>query len=116
MLERDASLDVVDSLHVREACASPGIQQYTVLANGRRLQSGCGIGEGVCARVVVILIPPHEAAKREHRVHTDHSRPRWGNVECSDLRTLVRGPYWLAVWSEVPAGADLPDRTHRWSR
>ena len=36
VLEGDSRLYVVDSLYVRDACASPGIRQCAILANGRQ--------------------------------------------------------------------------------
>src|SRR5208282_3058968 len=111
----DTHFHVVDALYVRQACASPSIRQRAVLSNGLQLQFGCLVGKGISARVVVVLILPHETAQREDRLLINQACPRRRDVERSDLRTLILRSYGLTVRSQASAGRGL-SRWARWVR
>ena len=101
LLVVDACLQVMDALHIRDVGAKAGIGQRSILADGLRLEIGSIIGEGICARIVVVLIPPHVGAQGKQSCVTEQVVPRRGDIEGLDLRALVRGADRQAVGAEA---------------
>ena len=77
-------------------------------ADGLPLQTGREIGERIGARVIVVLVSPHEGAESEYRV-AEQSSPRGRNVEGLDLRTLVRRTDDIPLGPRPPLSTTSPD-------
>ena len=89
VLIRHARLDVVHTPDVGHAGARAEIGKPAILADGLGLQIRNQVREGISARVIVVLILPHEAAERKYGVRVEQAGPGRRNVKRADLRTLV---------------------------
>ena len=101
LLIGDSRLQVVDSFHVGNIGTKAGVGQRPVLTHGLLLKIGREIGKRIAARIIVVLVPPHESAEREHGVGIEQARPRRRDVEGLDLRTLVGRTNRIAVRIEA---------------
>src|SRR3984957_3341331 len=90
MFKAHSSLEIMDALYVGHARPNAGVQECSVLGNRGALEILTEVPEGIGARIVVVVVPPHEAAQRQDGGRAKQVRPDWRDVECLDLRALVR--------------------------
>ena len=97
----NADLDVVNATYVRHARAGAGIGEPAILTDGRGLEIGRKVGEGVSARIIVVLILPHKSAESEYSLGIQEMSPDRSDIKRSDLRTLIRGADQYAIGTQA---------------
>src|SRR5579864_3037449 len=79
----------MNSLHMGQVGSKADVLEGSALSESLRLEVGAEVVERIAARIVVILIFPHEAAKCKHGIGADQAGPSWRNIKRLNLRALI---------------------------